>query len=75
MNILKEQSFNKKNKLEKEKYYSYETRGKYQLIKKVSIKNLLKKHATEIIFSEIVVNSGLSDKLFQEMSLRRLPLD
>ena len=75
MNILKEQSFNKKNKLEKEKHFSYQTRGKYQLIKKVSVKNLLKKHATEITFSDIVINSGISDKLFQEMSLRRLPLD
>ena len=75
MNILKEQSFNKKNKLEKEKYFSYETRGKYQLIKKVRVKNLLKKHATEITFSDIVINSGISDKLFNDISLRRLPLE
>ena len=73
MNILKEQSFNKKNKLEKEKHFSYETRGKYQLIKKVSVKNLLKKHATEITFSDIVINSGISDKIFNDISLRRLP--
>ena len=75
MNILKEQSFNKKNKLEKEKYFSYETRGKYQLIKKVSVENLLKKHATEITFSDIVINSGISDKIFNEINLRRLPLE
>ena len=75
MNILKEQSFNKKNKLEKEKYLSYETRGKYQLIKKVRVKNLLKKHATEITFSDIVINSGISDKIFNEINLRRLPLE
>ena len=75
MNILKEQSFNKKNKLEKEKYFSYETRGKYQLIKKVSVENLLKKHATEITFSDIVINSGISDKVFNDISLRRLPLE
>ena len=75
MNILKEQSFNKKNKLEKEKHFSYETRGKYQLIKKVSVENLLKKHATEITFSDIVINSGISDKLFNDISLRRLPLE
>ena len=75
MNILKEQSFNKKNKLEKEKYFSYETRGKYQLIKKVSVENLLKKHATEITFSDIVINSGISDKIFNDINLRRLPLE
>ena len=75
MNILKEQSFNRKNKLEKEKHFNYETRGEYQLIKKLNVENLLKKHATEITFSEIVINSGISDKLFQEMSLSRLPLD
>ena len=75
MNILKEQSFNKKNKLEKEKYFSYETRGKYQLIKKVIVENLIKKHATEITFSDIVINSGMSDKIFNEINLRRLPLE
>ena len=75
MNILKEQSFNKKNKLEKEKHFSYQTRGKYQLIKKVSVKNLLKKHATEITFSDIVINSGISDKIFNDINLRRLPLE
>ena len=75
MNILKEQSFNKKNKLEKEKYFSYETRGKYQLIKKVIVENLIKKHATEITFSDIVINSGISDKIFNDINLRRLPLE
>ena len=75
MNILKEQSFNRKNKLEKEKHFSYETRGKYQLIKKVSVKNLLKRHATEITFYDIVINSGISDKIFNDINLRRLPLE
>ena len=75
MNILKEQSYNRKNKLEKEKYYSYEKKGAYRLIQKVNVKNLIKEQTTEIIFSDIVINSGISDKLFQEMSLRRLPLD
>jgi len=75
MNILKEQSFNKKNKLEKQKHFSYETRGEYQLIKKVNVENLLKKHATEITFSDMVINSGISDKLFNDISLRRLPLE
>ena len=75
MNILKEQTFNKKNKLEKEKYFSYETRGKYQLIKKVIVENLIKKHATEITFSDIVINSGISDKIFNDINLRRLPLE
>jgi outer membrane lipoprotein-sorting protein len=75
MNILKEQSFDRKNKLEKEKHFSYETRGKYQLIKRVSVKNILKKHATEITFSDIVINSGISDKTFNDINLRRLPLE
>ena len=75
MNILKEQSFNKRNKLEKEKHFSYEARGEYQLIKKVTVENLLKKHATEITFSDMVINSGINDKLFNDISLRRLPLE
>ena len=75
MNILKEQSFNRKNKLEKEKHFNYETRGEYQLIKKVNVENILKKHATEITFSDIVINSGISDKIFNDRNLRRLPLE
>ena len=68
-------SFDKKNKLEKEKYFTYEKVGKYQLIKQVRVENLLNEHTTEVMFSDMVINTGMSDKLFQEMSLRRLPLD
>ena len=75
MTNLKEQSFDKRNKLEKEKYFTYEKVGKYQLIKQVRVKNLLNEHTTEVMFSDMVINTGMSDKLFQEISLRRLPLD
>ncbi len=75
MTNLKEQSFDKRNKLEKEKYFTYEKVGKYQLIKQVRVENLLEEHTTEVMFSDMVINTGMSDKLFQEISLRRLPLD
>ena len=75
MNILKEQSFNKKNKLQKEKCISYETTGTFQRIIRIRVKNILKKHATEITFSDIVINSGISDKTFNDINLRRLPLE
>ena len=75
MTILREESFNKKNDLEKEKLFSYEKIGQYQLIKRVYVKNFLENHTTEIIFSDMVIDTGMSDKLFNEMSLRRLPLE
>ena len=75
MTILREESFNKKNDLEKEKLFSYERIGQYQLIKRVYVKNFLENHTTEIIFSDMVIDTGMSDKLFNEMSLRRLPLE
>ena len=65
----------KKNDLEKEKLFSYEKIGQYQLIKRVYVKNLLDNHTTDIIFSDMVIDTGMSDKLFNEMSLRRLPLE
>ena len=75
MTIIREESFNRKNDLEKEKLFFYEKIGQYQLIKRVYVKNLLEKHTTEIIFSDMVIDTGMSDKLFNEMSLRRLPLE
>ncbi len=75
MTIVREESFNRTNQLEKEKSFSYEKIGKYQLIKRVHVKNLIEDHATEVIFSDMVIDTGISDNLFHEKSLRRLPVD
>ena len=75
MTILKERSFNRSGTLEKEKEFYYETRGKYQLLKRVYVKDTLDDHSTEVIFSDMVTDVGMNDNLFHEKNLRRLPMD
>ncbi|MDP6168824.1 MAG: outer membrane lipoprotein-sorting protein [Candidatus Marinimicrobia bacterium] len=75
MTILKEQSFNRRGNLEKEKEFSYEKRGEYQLIKRVYVKDVIDDHSTEVIFSDLVTDSGLNENLFHEKSLRRIPVE
>ena len=75
MTILKERSFNRSGTLEKEKEFYYETRGKYQLLKRVHVKDILDDHSTEVIFSDMVTDVGMNDNLFHEKNLRRLPMD
>ena len=71
--IVKEHSFNKRGNLEKEKKFGYEKRGEYQLIKRVFVKDTSTKHTTEILFTDIKVDSGIKNNLFHEKNLRRLP--
>jgi hypothetical protein len=73
--IVKEQSFNRRGSLEKEKEYSYEQRGEYQLIKRVYVKDVIDDHITEVVFSGMITDSGLDDDLFHEKSLRRVPVE
>lgn len=73
--IVKEHSFNKRGKLEKEKKFGYEKRGEYQLIKRVFVKDASTKHTTEILFTDIKVDSGIKNNLFHEKNLKRLPND
>ena len=75
MTVLKERSFNRRGSLEKEKEYSYEKRGEYQLIKRVYVKDVIEDHSTEVVFSGMITDSGLDDDLFHEKSLRRVPVE
>jgi len=73
LNILKEYSYNKKGQLEKEKVFEYELIKKYYILKKVFVKNVIKNHTTEVLFTDIVVDDGLDGSLFHEKNLKRLP--
>ena len=75
LTIVREHSFNKKGNLEKEKEFEYEKRGEYQLIKRVFVKDTSTKHTTEILFTDIKVDSGIKSNLFHEKNLKRLPND
>jgi hypothetical protein len=42
-------------------------------MKRVFVDDVQKKHSTEVIFSDIEVDSGINEKLFQEKNLKRIP--
>ena len=73
MTLLKERSYDKRGELEKEKEFEYEKRGEYHLIKRVFVKDTYTNHTTEILFTDIKVDSGIKNTLFHEKNLKRLP--
>ena len=73
LNLLKENSYDKRGELEKDKVFEYESMKSYYVLKRVFVNNLLKQHSTEIIFTDIVADKGIGDDLFHEKNLKRLP--
>tara|TARA_B100000214_G_C23971024_1_gene630147 strand:+ start:596 stop:1345 length:750 start_codon:yes stop_codon:yes gene_type:complete len=71
--ILKEHSFNKKGELAKQKEFFYHRIGTFNILNQVNIKNLINKHGTKVVFSDIEINSGLDKNLFHERNLKRIP--
>ena len=71
--ILKEHSFNKKGELAKQKEFFYQRIGTFNILNQVNIKNLINKHGTKVVFSDIEINSGLDKNLFHERNLKRIP--
>ena len=39
----------------------------------INVKNVIKNHTTEVLFTDIVVDDGLDGSLFHEKNLKRLP--
>ena len=70
---LKEESFDKSGQLLKEKYFSYTIIKEYQILTKVHVANIQKNHSTTLNFENIELDTGLSDDLFHERYLKRLP--
>ena len=73
LTLLKERSYDRRGDLAKEKEFEYEKRGEYDLIKRVFVKDIHTNHTTEVLFTDIKVDSGLKDDLFHEKNLKRLP--
>jgi hypothetical protein len=72
---VKEESFDKRGELKKKKNFTFEKMKKYYVLKQVFVEDVQKEHTTEVTFSEIIVDSGLEEKLFQEKNLKRIPLN
>ena len=72
---VKEESFDKRGELKKEKEYSYNRMKDYYIIDRVFVKDVQKNHTTEVTFSDVKVDSGIKNDLFQEKNLKRLPMN
>ena len=72
---VKEESFDKRGELVKEKEFTFQKLKDYYIIDRVFVKNVQKNHSTEVTFLDIKVDSEIQDKLFQEKNLKRLPRD
>ena len=70
---LKEESYDKSGKLLKEKYFSYTNINKYQILTKVHVTNIQKNHSTTLNFENIELDTGVTDDLFHERYLKRIP--
>jgi hypothetical protein len=75
LTTVKENSFDKREKLHKEKEFRYGQMGEYQVINRVFVKDKQNQHSTEVLFSDIKVDTGMDENLFHEKNLKRLPRD
>lgn len=72
---VKEESYDKRGVLKKEKEYDFQELKGYHVMKRVYVKDVQKNHSTEITFSSVSVDTGIDNKLFQEKNLKRIPRD
>ncbi len=72
---IKEESFDKRGELKKKKEYQFTDMKGYYVIQRVFVEDVQKQHSTEVLFSNVEVDSGIDKKLFQEKNLKRLPRD
>ena len=70
---VKENSFDKRGELKKRKVFNFQKLKEYYVIERVFVEDVQKQHTTEVTFSDIQVDSGIDENLFQEKNLKRLP--
>ena len=71
--IVKENSFDKKNRLKKIKTFFYTKIENYFVASKIFVNDIQKNHTTNLNIENIRVDSDIDSDLFQEKSLKRIP--
>ena len=69
---VKEESYDKRGKLKKRKEFKFQKLKNYYVIERVFVEDVQKKHTTDVTFSDLQVDSGIDQNLFQEKNLKRL---
>ncbi len=70
---VKEESFDKRGILLKIKEFTFRKMKEYFIVERVYVENVQKQHSTEVTFIDVQVDTGISEKLFQEKNLKRIP--
>ena len=69
---VKENSYDKRGELKKRKVFNFQKLKDYHVIERVFVEDIQKNHTTEVTFSDLQVDSGIDQNLFQEKNLKRL---
>lgn len=69
---IKENFYDKKGNLKKEKTTELQHVGKYWLPSKMSMKDLKSDHKTDLLFDQINVDTGLKDEIFDTSYMTRI---
>ena len=70
---IKENSYDKKGEIKKEKSFHYKKLDEFWIAEKITVKNVQKNQSTNVSIENIELNSNVKDNLFQEKNLKRLP--
>ena len=70
---VREQSYDKKGNLLKEKNYYYKVMNHYEILNEINVKDVQKNHSTNLKFENMKVDIGIKDNMFHEKNLKRLP--
>ena len=70
---IKEESYDKLDKLLKQKSFCYQTLNGYVTPIEIVVENVQKNHSTKLTFENVKLNLGVSDDLFHQKNLKRIP--
>ena len=70
---VKEESYDRVGNLLKRKSFSYARIKEYDTPAEITVVNVQKNHRTDLIFENVELDTGVSEDLFHERNLRRLP--
>ena len=71
--VMKEESYDKSGRLLKAKLIKYKRLNGYDVLEEMYVENVQKNHNTRLTFDQIEVDTDVSDNLFQEKNLKRIP--
>ena len=70
---IKEESYDNSGELLKLKKFKYTFIESFDLVSEIFVENIQKKSNTQLIFSNLKINTNIKDDLFQQKNMKRLP--